>query len=226
MRILDCLVICSAVLLMSAPLCIAPPRAAFAASFDCSKAATDAEIAICASDELSEQDELIEEQLNLLAPTGRYFDEVQSQHAEWLVSENRFTNLGGFQFHLEYLRFINAYSACLFDELGFSSQSMSFSSCSAEIEATLLEECEADGGYTTLAMKVCRRGYVKALATIEAVETELSSTQNTEVWDEYRRTECDWVYETGGGSMQLPAFFSCWARLTANRIQTIFNEQR
>ena len=226
MRILDRLVICSAVLLMSAPLCIAPPRAALAASFDCGQAVTEIEIAICNSDELSKQDELIEEQLNLLDTAGRYFGDVQLRHAEWLESENRFTNLGGFQFHLEYLRFMNAYSTCLFDEFGLPSRLNSFSSCSEEIEASLLEECEANGGYTTVAMKVCRRGYVKALATIEAVETELSSTHNTEVWDEYRRTECDWVYETGGGSMQLPEFFSCWARLTANRIQIIFNSQR
>ena len=223
MRILDCLVLCSAVLLMSAPLCIAPPRAAFAASFDCSQAVTEIEIAICNSESLSELDDLIANQWELIDRSGRYFDEIYKQQVAWIEDEERLEDGASFEVQLDYLRYMNAYDACLFTDYGTTN---SFVECAERIQRNELDACEAEGSYTTLAMKICRRAYMKALDTIELVETRMSSTQNTEIWEEYRRTECLWLYDQWGGTITDILFSSCWIELTTQRISIIFNEQR
>ena len=56
-----------------------------AASFDCNKATTETEKAICADPELSALDELIAKVYFSLDKTGRYFDVVVEDQKDWVL---------------------------------------------------------------------------------------------------------------------------------------------
>lgn len=59
---------------------------AFAASFDCGKASTETEKAICADPELSKLDELLNDLWISLDRKTKYFEELRTSQTEWLAS--------------------------------------------------------------------------------------------------------------------------------------------
>lgn len=192
-----------------------------AASFDCSSAKSDVELAICAIPELSALDELIAEEYSQLDRSGRYFEASKKNQLSWIKSNERLSDGLSFEVQYGFLKFINAFTKCLFNDDGTTNF---FDACEADMRAVELNNCKMDKP-STLGMTICLRSYIKALTTIEDVETELSGASNLRVWRTYRESECSFVEERyHGGSMASLAFSECWVSLTGQRVRWIFNE--
>ncbi|MBF9052688.1 DUF1311 domain-containing protein [Rhodobacterales bacterium LSUCC1028] len=193
------------------------------ASFDCDAAVTQAEINICSSERLSQLDTLIDQQWQFLDRSSRYFSEIQSEQLKWINSEDRFADGLSFEAQLEYLRFMNAMDSCLFTDYGTTN---SFSDCAGSMRVNELLECETTNNQSTLSIGMCRGAFIRALKTIEVVETQLSGSTNFEIWNAYRDSECDWVAERWQGSIAGTIYASCYIDLSVQRISNIFNEIR
>ncbi|WP_340261051.1 hypothetical protein [Roseobacter sp. HKCCA0882] len=193
------------------------------ASFDCQKATTQAELTICSSEHLSHLDDMIGEQWQLLDRSSRYFPEIQAEQLKWIDSEERFSDGVSFETQLEYLRFMNAMNNCLFTEYGTTNY---FRDCADSVRANEVSACETTDNQSTLSIGICRSAHLKALRTIEAVETELSNSQNSNLWNEYRDSECEWMAAQWQGSISGTIFVTCHIDLTIQRISNIFTESR
>lgn len=193
----------------------------WSASFNCSEAQADVELAICASPKLSALDELIEAEYKQLNRRGRYFEATKGNQTSWIKSTERLADGVSFNVQLGYLKFINAFTKCLFNVDGTTND---FGACESAIRSGELEECKAKEP-STLGITICLRSYVDALTTIEGVETSLSGVNNVQVWQAYRESECDLVSQRYyGGTMASLVFSDCWISLTSQRIKWIFRD--
>lgn len=193
------------------------------ASFNCTDAQADVELAICASPELSALDEQIAAEYKQLDRRGRYFEATKSNQTSWIKNPERLAGGVSFNVQLGYLKFISAFTKCLFNVDGTTN---AFGTCESGIRSEVLEECKAKEP-STLSITICLRSYVDALTTIEGVETNLSGVNNVQVWQAYRESECNLVSQRYfGGTMASLVFSDCWISLTSQRIDLIFNHSR
>lgn len=190
------------------------------ASSNCTDAQADVELAICASPELSALDELIVAEYKQLDRRGRYFEATKSNQTSWIKSTERLADGVSFNVQLGYLKFINAFTKCLFNVDGTTND---FDACEADIRSDELEECRAKES-SNLGMTICMRSYIEALTTIEGVETNLSGVNNVQVWQAYRESECNFISQRYlGGTIASLVFSDCWVSLTSQRIKWIFS---
>ena len=84
---------------------------AWSASFDCSKASTDAEIAICNDPELSSLDELIGDIFFNLDKDGRYYKKIVESQREW-IRTGRSLDTYDFKMRAEFLEFSSVLNSC------------------------------------------------------------------------------------------------------------------
>ena len=194
-----------------------------AASFNCTQAATDIEIAICSDPDLSRLDEEMAEVYGQLSVDSRYFPMIQRNQRNWLGND-RSADPYVFQQRLNYLQAYMALATC-FDGADDPR------SCLVN-EQDALDHCMNRGGYTTVAMDSCAAAMAGAWDTIMAVETEVKQTalsndidtlvvfdEASEAFDTYRQTECGWQYsEYRHGTIRGQIWFGCYLELTSRRV--------
>jgi uncharacterized protein YecT (DUF1311 family) len=184
-----------------------------AAIFDCAKAATETEKAICADPELSKLDEKIAKVYSSLDQGGRYFSEVVKAHQIWLKSD-RLQNHFAFELQLPFLEFSAAFSSCYRDKIS--------TTCDEKI-GEIFENCNSPENYTTYVMGKCLGAYVDALQLIEKFETSqwrlhYKDEKETRdqfdaahtLWSKFVDADCGWQYtEAGSGSKRVLNLLSC-----------------
>ena len=201
-----------------------------AASFDCNKATTEAEIAICGDPELSELDSQIGEAFNELDKYGRYFSEIVDGQKAW-ISETRQLSSRNFARQRDFLKFISALSGCLKSKVGLDV-------CEEEFSSGPLEQCM--GGvsgldHTTYLMTRCSSAQKMAYEVIERVESsqrEIKLKDNPETlalfkearlfWLSYRGAQCDYKYSIyRDGSIKSLIRLGCLNSITKQRLNEL-----
>ena len=96
------------------------PTAPTAASFDCAKAVTEIEVAICADDNLSRLDEAISETYFSVDPEGRYAEKIREAQKRWIKLDRSLDDYD-FNRQLNFLQLFNSLNSCSKgDEIDFS----------------------------------------------------------------------------------------------------------
>lgn len=202
-----------------------------AASFDCTKASTDIEHAICNSPELSRLDGEMAASYGLVPKDSRYFDYIKQDQKRWLNGERK-ADFDVFERRANFLSAFGALSRCL-------AATDEPASC-LEIERATMDACMSAGDYTTYAMNSCGAVMAQAWDGILEVETDLKRQAlaydpetlalfdtASEAFSAYRDAECSWRYsEYRDGTIRWQIWFGCYLDLTARRaISTIQENQ-
>lgn len=204
---------------------------ASAASFDCAKASTEIEHAICDDPELSRLDEEIALAYDQLLPTSRYFEFIRDNQRAWL-KKDRSNDPHVFEQRLNYLQSYMTLATC------FEGAETPRDCLINERDA--LDYCMGDGGYTTVAMDSCSAAMAGAWDSIMAVETEIKRgslvddidtlmifDEASEAFETYRQTECGWQYsEYRHGTIRGQIWFGCYLDLTSNRVLALISGNR
>ena len=194
-----------------------------AASFDCAKASTEIEHAICSDPELSRLDEEMALAYDQLLPTSRYYDFIRDNQRAWL-KEGRTNDTYVFEQRLNYLHSYMTLATCL-------DGAETPRDCLVN-ERDALDYCMSDGDYTTVAMDSCAAAMAGAWDSIMAVETEIKRgsmvddidtlmifDEASEAFDTYRQSECGWQYsEYRDGTIRGQIWFGCYLDLTSQRV--------
>ena len=107
---------------------------AWSASFDCNKASTDAEIAICNDPELSSLDELIGDIFFNLDKDGRYYTKIVESQRKW-IKTGRSLNTFDFKMRAEFLELSSVLNSCS------KGEKSRFKTCNSELTVLHLECC-------------------------------------------------------------------------------------
>ena len=199
-----------------------------AASFDCSKATTETEKAICADPELSALDESIAKEFFALDKKGRYFDDIVTKQKEW-IRKNRKLSSYDFKHQLEFLVFANQLNSCS------KGKRTRFKNCLPDL-IPFLNLCGEKENYTTVVMNRCSSSYLDLLVLVEGFETDLFKKIQTEdeetvalfdkayqQWQTFVRADCDWQYsQYRSGTKRHIVWFACAHGHYENRI-TLLN---
>jgi len=202
----------------------------YAASFDCNKATTEAEIAICGDPELSELDSEIGEAFNELDKYGRYFSEIVDDQKAW-VSKTRQLSSHNFLRQRDFLKFMSALSGCLKSKVGLDV-------CLEEFSSGPLEQCMggvSGSDHTTYSMTRCMGSQKMAYEVIERVESsqrEIELKDNPETlalfkearlfWLSYRGAQCDYKYSIyRDGSIKSLIWLGCFNSITKQRLNEL-----
>ena len=110
---------------------------AWSASFDCSKASTDAEITICNDPELSSLDELIGDIFFNLDKDGRYYTKIVESQRKW-IKTGRSLNTFDFKMRAEFLEFSSVLNSCS------KGEKSRFKTCNSELTVLHLECMEKE----------------------------------------------------------------------------------
>lgn len=194
-----------------------------AASFDCAKATTDIEIAICADADLSRLDEEIAHVYGQLESSSRYFNFIRNDQRAWLKTD-RSADPYVFEQRVNYLHAYMSLATC------FEAQDTPQDCLVNEQDA--LDYCMSDGGYTTFAMDTCGAAMAAAWDGIMAVESDIKRAsfaddtdtliifdEAAEAFETYRQTECGWQYsEYRHGTIRGQIWFGCYLDLTSRRV--------
>lgn len=213
------------ILVLLAALFAAP---ASAASFDCAKAATDIEHAICNDPELSRLDEEMAQVYGQLLPSSRYHKAIQANQRNWLA-EKRSEDVYVFEQRLNYLHAYMSLATCL-------EQADDPQDCRV-VERDALDACMGDGDYTTFAMDNCAAAMAGAWDTIMGVESQIKRAslvddletlmlfdEAEEAFEAYRQTECGWQFsEYRHGTIRVQIWFGCYLDLTSNRVTALIH---
>lgn len=201
------------------------------ASFDCAKANTEIEHAICADKELSYWDEQMADAYRQISKESRYFESIRAAQRHWLQNE-RSADVYVIEQQTNYLRAMAPLASCLTGDLD--------SSICPERSAETLEKCMAAGNYTTFAMNSCGSAMAMAWDLVLDVETSikfeaLSSDSETqllfqiaaEAFDAYRDAECGWRFsEYRDGTIRGQIFIGCYQNLTERRVVSLFGDNQ
>ncbi len=200
---------------------------AHAASFDCAKAGTEIEHAICNSPELSRLDEAMAAAYRSVPKSNKYFDTLRQGQKAWLQND-RSDDVDTFESRAKYLAAFASLANCL-------ATSENLEDCNS-VEENALDTCMRPGHYSTYAMDTCGAAMSEAWNSILAVETDLKRKSLSDdpetlqlyddaVWafDMYRDAECGWRYsEYRDGTIRGQIWFGCYLDLTSRRtISTI-----
>lgn len=196
---------------------------AYAASFDCSKAATEIEHAICNTTELSVLDEEIAMAYGQLSKNSRYHSLLRDDQRNWLRHE-RTADAGNFQNRADFLHQFVAIAGCLDD-------SDAPYSCMANAD-NALDICMSAGNYTTYAMDRCSSLQAKVWDMLLELETAtkrdaLADDQETQdlfsqaatLFPIFRDAECSWQFsEYRDGTIRGQIWSGCYLDLTSRRV--------
>jgi len=171
------------------------------ASFDCNKATTEAEIAICGDPELSALDEEIARVYFSLSKDGRYYSDLIKSQREWVKFE-RTIDAYDFKRRLAFLRFGSHLNTCLRD---ISGQKW-WADCEQQL-SNISDECQKLENYTTLVMNRCLSAYIEVLYLVENYETTAWLERNNndgetlslfnhayDLWQQFTKSDCSWQY--------------------------------
>lgn len=175
------------------------PSPLSAASFDCSRASTDIEHAICNNPELSRLDEQLADHYFSLNEADRYTSAAREQHRNWLRSE-RTADPENLREQLSTLQFFHTLNFCA------ARKNPSFYPCITQI-SDLLETCIAAGDHTTFIMNQCGSALISAYRSVvdsEAQYLRERLTYDPETvdlfneaqasWDAFILQDCRWQY--------------------------------
>lgn len=199
-----------------------------AASFDCGKANTEIEAAICNTPALSRLDEEIAAIYSSIDKKSRYFEIIKKSQKHW-INYDREANEQNFQKRVDFLLFAEKLSTC--------STLENFLSCTKHIEP-IFQECLARGNYTTLVMNRCGHAYIQVLEIVELFESTMrreylgDDSQSTLgfndahlKWKEYIRADCGWQYdEYREGTIRGQIWSLCMMRHYERRIADLNND--
>jgi uncharacterized protein YecT (DUF1311 family) len=197
---------------------------AWSASFDCSKATTDAEIAICNDPELSSLDGLMGDIFSNLNKDGRYYKKIVESQREW-IRTGRSLDTYDFKKRAEFLEFSSVLNSC---SKGGKSR---FKTCNSELKQQH-SKCIEKENYTTLVINRCGSSIHDLLRLVETFETNLWKKINGydeetmvlfdqayELWKEYVDADCDWQYsEYRDGTIRGQIWLGCTIAHYENRI--------
>ena len=205
---------------------------AWSASFDCNKASTDAEIAICNDPKLSSLDDLIGDIFFNLDKDGRYYKEIVESQREW-IRTGRSLDTYDFKMRAEFLEFSSVLNSCS------KGEKSRFKKCNSELTVLHLE-CMEKENYSTLVMNRCGSSLYEVHQLVETFETNLWRKINSddietlvlfsqayELWKEYVDADCDWQYsEYRNGTIRGQIMFGCRIRHYKNRILLLNGSNR
>lgn len=203
-----------------------------AASFDCNKATTETEIAICANPELSALDVEISENFFSLDKEGRYYSLIVEDQKDWIRSERQL-NIYDFAQRNDLLKLWSALNSCS------KGSNSTFSACSDELGNSMDLCMEADN-YTTYIMNRCGGALIDLLRVAKAFETDLWKRLNgsdietlslfnkaEDLWSEFIKSDCDWQYsEYRDGTIRQKIWLYCMERHYKNRIKLLNSSNR
>jgi len=193
-----------------------------AASFDCAKAATQIERAICSSPDLSRLDEAMAATYKKALKAQKYAPYLRDDQKAWLEND-RAADVATFESRARFLTAFARLASCL-DGLEEPA------ACALTARETL-DTCMSDGQYTTYAMDTCSSAMAGAWDAVLDVETALQrrsladdpETQvlyddATAAFDTYRAAECGWRYsQYRDGTIRGQIWFGCYLDLTSRR---------
>lgn len=203
------------------------PSAPTAASFDCTQAETEIEVAICADDNLSRLDEAISETYFSVDPEGRYAEQIREAQKRWIQHDRSLDNYD-FTRQLNFLQLFNVLNSCS------KGDELEFSDCETLIDQEF-EKCMGKENYTTLVMNRCSSAYSQILEIVHEVESELwklihnydpetvTLFEIAEVkFSEFVSADCEWQYsEYRGGTMRSQVWFGCFMGHYSKRVREI-----
>jgi len=167
-------------------------------------------------------------------PKGRYSDLIDRLHAKWLITYS------GDEYVWDHVHFLNAFNAlsnCLLQEVAFND-------CNNAMDAPI-EDCMAQGAYTTIAMNICVGIKIQILRPVLNAEIAIMQDQHRdftpqdeyhlnpiatlrksqEAWENFVQMECDRrYYRYYGGSIAGQVYRSCVSGFTIDRIQRLHDE--
>ena len=197
-----------------------------AASFDCSKATTETEIAICADPKLSALDELLADEYMLLEGSGKYDELAKRHHRTWLKTE-RTADAYSLQKQLDNLRLFSIVSDCQ------SVEGNTFANCNLAADQHV-QTCMGLENFTTVAMNRCGLSKVSVYEGILTLEVEegvekLSGDPQTQQlfwdsqakWRDFVKADCDWQWsEFRDGTIRGQIYAGCMiGHLTARLLR-------
>ena len=205
---------------------------AWSASFDCSKASTDAEIAICNDPELSSLDQLMGDIFSNLDKDGRYYKKIVESQREW-IRTGRSLDTYDFKKRAEFLEFSSILNSC---SKGGKSR---FKTCNSELKRQH-SKCMEKENYTTLVINRCGGSIHDLLRIVETFETDLWKKINSydeetmvlfdkayKLWKEYVDADCDWQYsEYRDGTIRGQIWLGCTIAHYENRILLLNGSNR
>ncbi len=205
---------------------------ASAASFDCKKASTKIEHAICNHPELSKLDQEIAAAFKSLKIDGRYYEEIVEAQRTWINSE-REESAYNFEQQRDFLLIGSALNSCSID------MEVEFSVCEADANIAL-ESCMALENYTTLVMNRCGGSYLKALKIVDRVETNIWRTAHDDdqetlvlfdkaysIWKDFLDADCAWQYsEYRDGTIRGQIWLGCTTGYYTSRIMKLNLENK
>tara|TARA_B100000780_G_scaffold275053_1_gene241014 strand:- start:53 stop:742 length:690 start_codon:yes stop_codon:yes gene_type:complete len=172
-----------------------------AASFDCNKATTATEIAICGDPELSALDEEIARVYFSLSKDGRYYSDLIKSQREWVKFE-RTIDAYDFKRRLAFLRFGSHLNTCLMD----TSDQKWWADCKQQL-SNISDECQKLENYTTVVMGRCASAYTEILDLVEKFETNMFRERTIDdqetlklfdeaylLWQHFTKSDCSWQY--------------------------------
>ena len=202
---------------------------AMAASFDCAKATTDMEIAICGDPVLSEWDERIAMAYNALDRSGRYYQAYRADQRNWLRNE-RSADAYSFEYRFQNLTMAGSLLPCLEGEEGPDL-------CIEKVNL-LLDRCMSEGQYTTLAMNACS-GQLAAVWDIvlkvegDRLAEEFAADPKTQdlfrksetAFAAYREADCGWQFSAyRDGTIRGQIYLGCYLRHSEQRAKALLAE--
>lgn len=202
-----------------------------AASFDCAKAATEIEHAICNSPELSQLDEDMAAAYKQVPQSNKYFASLRANQRDWLQND-RTADVQTFENRAMYLTAFASLATCL-------DASDTPQDCLTS-ERETLDTCMNAGQYSTYAMNTCSGAMAAAWDSILAVESGLQRQSLADdpetldlydaalaAFDAYRDAECGWRYsQYRDGTIRGQIWFGCYLDLTSRRVfATILDHQ-
>lgn len=194
---------------------VTTPTVLSAASFDCSRASTDIEHAICNNPELSRLDEQLADHYFSLNETDRYTVAAREQHGNWLRSE-RTADPENLRQQLSTLQFFHTLNFCA------ARKNPSFDACITQI-SNLLETCISTGDHTTFIMNQCGAALISAYRSVVGIEAQylrqrLANDPETvgqfneaqASWEAFIFQDCRWQYsEYRDGTLRGIIYGSC-----------------
>ena len=197
-----------------------------AASFDCDKATTETEIAICSDPELSALDELLADKYMLLEGSGKYDELAKRHHRSWEKTE-RTADVYSLQKQLDNLRLFSIVSDCQ------SVEGNTFANCNLAADQHV-QTCIGLENFTTNAMNRCGLSQVSVYEEILTLEVEewverLSGDPQTQQlflasqakWRDFVKADCDWQWsEFRDGTIRGQIYAGCMiGHLTARLLR-------
>ena len=219
-------------LLVSLAFTLGTTIVAHAASFDCNKATTETETAICNDPELSALDEKIAKIYFSLDKQGRYFESIVDRQRQWVKEDRKISNRD-FKLQMDFLTLASALNSCS------KGDRATFASCVEKVEFEL-SECRKRENNTTEVIVRCELSYLRLLTLVENFETLLWIKINNHdketlklfeesrpKWEDFIRSECNWQYsEYRDGTIRFIIIQRCYVNHYENRILLINDSNR